>query len=81
MSNRPSAVWATVGSSTRVAEPFFLYLPMTSPHTLLSVNKPFIGRSDMNNLYADLTIETDDKVLRDNGFCANRRRPTVCLPS
>jgi arylsulfatase A-like enzyme len=42
------------------AEPFFLYLPMTSPHTPLSVNKPFIGRSGLNNLYADLVIETDD---------------------
>ncbi len=41
-------------------EPFFLYLPMTSPHTPLSVNKQFIGKSGLNNLYADLVIETDD---------------------
>jgi len=41
-------------------QPFFLYLPMTSPHTPLSVNKPFIGKSGLNNLYADLVIETDD---------------------
>ncbi len=41
-------------------EPFFLYLPMTSPHTPLSVNKPWIGRSGLNNLYADLVMETDD---------------------
>lgn len=41
-------------------EPFFLYLSMTSPHTPLSVNKPFIGKSGLNNLYADLVIETDD---------------------
>jgi len=41
------------------AEPFFLYLPMTSPHTPLSVNKAFIGKSGLNNLYADLVIETD----------------------
>ncbi len=41
-------------------EPFFLYLPMTSPHTPLAVNKPFIGKSGLNNLYADLVIETDD---------------------
>ena len=39
--------------------PFFLYLPMTSPHTPLSVNKRFIGSSGLNNLYADLVIETD----------------------
>ncbi len=42
------------------AEPFFLYLPMTSPHTPLSVNKRFIGKSGLNNLYADLVVETDD---------------------
>ncbi len=42
------------------AEPFFLYLPMTSPHTPLSVNKPFIGKGGLNNLYADLVVETDD---------------------
>ncbi|MEM7532814.1 MAG: arylsulfatase [Chloroflexota bacterium] len=42
------------------AHPFFLYLPMTSPHTPLSVNKPWIGKSDLNNLYADLVMETDD---------------------
>ncbi len=46
----------------RAAEdkPFFLYLPMTSPHTPLSVNKPWIGRSGLDNLYADLVMETDD---------------------
>jgi arylsulfatase A len=42
------------------AERFFLYLPMTSPHTPLSVNKPWIGKSGLNNLYADLVMETDD---------------------
>jgi arylsulfatase A-like enzyme len=41
-------------------EAFFLYLPMTSPHTPLSVNKQFIGSSGLSNLYADLVIETDD---------------------
>ncbi len=40
-------------------QPFFLYLPMTSPHTPLSVNKTWIGKSGLNNLYADLMLETD----------------------
>ena len=40
--------------------PFFLYLSMTSPHTPLSVNKPWIGKSGLDNLYADLVMETDD---------------------
>jgi len=41
-------------------QPFFLYLPMTSPHTPLAVNKEFIGKSGLHNRYADLVIETDD---------------------
>ncbi len=41
-------------------QPFFLYMPMTSPHTPLSVNQEFIGKSGLNNAYADLMIETDD---------------------
>ena len=41
-------------------EPFFLYLPMTSPHTPLAVNEEWVGRSGLNNLYADLVMETDD---------------------
>ena len=41
-------------------EPFFLYLASTSPHTPLSVNKQWIGKSGLNNLYADLVMATDD---------------------
>jgi arylsulfatase A len=48
-----------IGERAVSGEPFFLYLPMTSPHTPLSVNKPWIGSSGLNNLYADLVIETD----------------------
>jgi arylsulfatase A-like enzyme len=33
---------------------------MTSPHTPLSVNAEWIGKSGLNNLYADLVMETDD---------------------
>jgi arylsulfatase A len=49
-----------IGERAAADEPFFLYLPMTSPHTPLSVNKPWIGKSGLNNLYADLMMETDD---------------------
>lgn len=45
---------------TQNNETFFLYLPMTSPHTPLSVNKKWIGKSGLNNLYADLVMESDD---------------------
>jgi arylsulfatase A len=58
-------------------ETFFLYLPMTSPHTPLSVNAPWIGKSGLNNLYADLVMETDDifgqvlASLEENGLTDN----------
>lgn len=51
---------AYIKDRSEAEEPFFLYLPMTSPHTPLSVNKSFIGKSGLNNLYADLVMETDD---------------------
>ena len=51
---------AYIKDRAQADERFFLYLPMTSPHTPLSVNKPFIGKSGLDNLYADLVIETDD---------------------
>lgn len=51
---------AYIKDRAEAEEPFFLYLPMTSPHTPLLVNKQFIGNSGLDNLYADLVIETDD---------------------
>ncbi|MDX9978829.1 MAG: arylsulfatase [Lentisphaeria bacterium] len=48
-----------IGERAAAGEPFFLYLPMTSPHTPLAVNKPWIGKSGLDNLYADLVMETD----------------------
>ncbi len=40
------------------SKPFLLYLPLTSPHTPLSVNEPWSGKSGLG-LYADLVMETD----------------------
>ena len=40
------------------AEPFFLYMSLTSPHTPLSVNDAWRGKSGLN-LYADFVMETD----------------------
>ena len=39
-------------------QPFLLYLPLTSPHTPLSVNSTWEGKSGLG-LYADLVMETD----------------------
>ena len=44
--------------AARGSEPYFLYLPLTSPHTPLSVNAPWKGKSGLN-LYADFVMETD----------------------
>ena len=43
------------------SSPFFLYMPLTSPHTPLAVNKPWQGKSKLNT-YADLVMETDAAV-------------------
>lgn len=39
-------------------DPFLLYMPLASPHTPLSVNKEWKGKSGLS-LYADLVMETD----------------------
>ena len=51
---------AYIADRATAREPFLLYLPMTSPHTPLAVNAPWIGSSGLDNLYADLVVETDD---------------------
>ncbi|MEN8117373.1 MAG: arylsulfatase [Bacteroidota bacterium] len=47
----------------KLPNPFLLYLPLTSPHTPLSVNKEWKGKSGLG-LYADLVMETDAVVGR-----------------
>ena len=44
-------------------EPFFVYMPLTSPHTPLSVNEEWKGKSGIS-LYADFVMETDAVVGR-----------------
>lgn len=43
--------------------PFFLYVPLTSPHEPVRPSAPFRGKSGLNDL-ADFLIETDDAVGR-----------------
>ena len=50
-----SAQWITDQSKTD--QPFFLYMPLTSPHTPISPSAPFQGKSV--NKYADFVVETD----------------------
>ena len=49
---------AVIADAAKAPEPFFLYLPLTSPHTPLSVNEAWKGRSGLGR-YADLVMETD----------------------
>lgn len=39
-------------------KPFFLYVPLTSPHTPIAPSKKFLGKSGISK-YADFVIETD----------------------
>jgi len=54
---------AFIERSAKQAEPFFLYMPLTSPHTPLAVNKEWLGKSGLGT-YADLVMETDAAVGR-----------------
>lgn len=54
---------AFITDSAKKREPFLLYLPLTSPHTPLSVNEAWKGKSGLN-LFADFVMETDAVVGR-----------------
>lgn len=60
----------------RADHPFFLYLPLTAPHSPVTPNRSFAGRSGIG-AYGDLVCEIDDLVgqLRDalagNGLLEN----------
>ena len=49
-----------IATAAADAVPFFLYLPMTSPHTPHSPNAKWIGASGLDSRYADLVMETDE---------------------
>ena len=47
-----------IRSRAKSNTPFLLYMPLTSPHTPLSVNEAWKGKSGLG-LYADFVMETD----------------------
>jgi arylsulfatase A len=49
---------ALIERESKTAAPFLIYMSLTSPHTPLSVNDEWRGKSGLN-LYADLVMETD----------------------
>jgi len=54
---------AFIESCAKQSEPFFLYMPLTSPHTPLAVTEEWKGKSGLNT-YADFVMETDAVVGR-----------------
>jgi len=54
---------ATIDRWAKTKEPFLIYMPLTSPHEPLAVNKPWRKKSGLN-LYADFVMETDAVVGR-----------------
>ena len=51
-------VAAFIAREAKTPKPFLIYMPLTSPHTPLSVNDEWKGKSKLN-LYADFVMETD----------------------
>jgi len=49
---------AYLGERAKEKQPFFLYLPLNSPHTPIAPTAAFKGRSGING-YADFVMETD----------------------
>jgi arylsulfatase A-like enzyme len=54
---------AFINDSATTPEPFLLYFSLTTPHTPLSVNEPWKGKSGLND-FADLVMETDAEIGR-----------------
>jgi len=67
---------AFLREATAAAEPFLLYLPLTTPHTPWAVNPEWKGKSGLND-FADLVMETDATIgrvlraLEDTGQAGN----------
>jgi len=54
---------AFINREANTSRPYLLYLSLTSPHTPLSVNNQWLGKSNLS-LYADFVMETDAAVGR-----------------
>lgn len=54
---------AFIDAAAKAPKPFFLYLPLTAPHTPIAVAEEWRGRSGLND-YADFVMQTDATVGR-----------------
>lgn len=52
-----------IGEYAKSDKPFFIYFPMTAPHTPISPNKEWRGKSGLGR-YADFVMETDAAIGR-----------------
>lgn len=52
---------AYVAERAKTGEPFFLYMPLNSPHTPISPSKEWQGKSELGP-YGDFVMETDDAI-------------------
>jgi arylsulfatase A len=65
-----------IGEKAKSGQPFFLYLPLNSPHTPILPSEKWRGKSGIS-LYADFVMETDDAIgqvidsLKQNGVLDN----------
>lgn len=63
-------------AASRQGTPFFLYLPLASPHTPIAPTAAWQGKSGLNH-YADFVMETDDSIgrvlaaLEEHGLAEN----------
>lgn len=48
-----------IARQTKASQPFLLYLPLTAPHTPISPNEAWRGKSAIGHDYADFVMETD----------------------
>ena len=64
-------------ANAKSRKPFFLYVPLTSPHTPIVPSKDWAGKSEIQTKYADFTMETDGvvgqilKTLKEQGLIEN----------
>jgi arylsulfatase A len=76
LTQKTTAYIAEKAADAKAGKPFFIYLPLASPHTPILPNPEWRGKSGLNQ-YGDFVMETDDAVgrilksLDDNGLTEN----------
>jgi arylsulfatase A-like enzyme len=67
---------AFINKSAKRESPFFLYLPLSAPHTPILPTTEFLGKSN-TNMYGDFVMEVDNvvrqirEVIKSNGIAEN----------